>query len=222
MISNMMKDEFHDVRLNIVSHAGLFCEVLSDMADILQQIQTLIMDNHWRIRQSVVEQVPKIAKHFGVDMFQAKLEALFLASLRDSVHSVRLAAINQLSEISTAFGRDWTVQHLLPKLEDQYSQNAGYANRVTTLHVLPQVAGVMTQDQIAKDVVPMLIRATKDPVPNVRFSACRTIMWMIENRNLGQSPIQSSIKPALQELEQDSDLDVQIYAQRALQLCSTV
>merc|ERR1719253_391775 len=29
LISDLMKDEFHDVRLNIASHAGLLCEVLS-------------------------------------------------------------------------------------------------------------------------------------------------------------------------------------------------
>ena len=34
------------------------------------------MDNHWRIRQSVVEQVPKLSRLFGMEMFQSKLEAL--------------------------------------------------------------------------------------------------------------------------------------------------
>merc|ERR1712039_639775 len=154
------------VRLNIVSHAGLLCEVLSDMADILQQIQNLIMDNHWRIRQSVVEQVPKLARLFGVDMFQSKLEALFLSSLRDSVHSVRQAAILHLKEIADTFGAAWTVDHLLPKIVEQYSQSAGYANRVTTLHVLPKVSGVMTSDQIVQFLVPLLVKATKDSVPN--------------------------------------------------------
>merc|ERR1711920_853236 len=120
------------------------------------------MDNHWRIRQSVVEQVPKLAKLFGPDMFQSKLEALFLSSLRDSVHSVRQAAIQHLKEIADTFGAQWTVEHLLPKLVEQYSQNAGYANRVTTLHVLPQVSGVMTAHQILQSVIPLLIKAMKD------------------------------------------------------------
>merc|ERR1740121_968571 len=103
LISDLMKDEFHDVRLNIVSHAGLICEVLSVdglVHSLLHMIQNLIMDNHWRIRQSVVEQVPKLARLFGVEMFQNKLEALFLTSLRDSVHSVRQKAIFHLKEIT--------------------------------------------------------------------------------------------------------------------------
>merc|ERR1712151_1246612 len=57
LISDLMKDEFPDVRLNIVSHAGLICEVLSVDGiahSLLHTIQNLIMDNNWRIRQSVV------------------------------------------------------------------------------------------------------------------------------------------------------------------------
>lgn len=222
LISDLMKDEFHDVRLNIVSHAGLICEVLSVdglVHSLLHTIQNLVIDNHWRIRQSVVEQVPKLAKLFGVDMFQSKLETLFLTSLRDSVHSVRQAAIQHLKEIADTFGSQWTVEHLLPKLVDQYSQSSGYANRVTTLHVLPQVSGVMNADQIVQFVVPLLIKATKDSVPNVRFCACRTIMWMMEHHNLGAVSINTVIKPTLLELEHDSDIDVQYYAQRAMQIC---
>mmetsp|Transcript_124392 Transcript_124392/g.311028 ORF Transcript_124392/g.311028 Transcript_124392/m.311028 type:complete len:590 (+) Transcript_124392:92-1861(+) len=223
LISDLMKDEFHDVRLNMLSHAGLICEVLSVdglVHSLLHTIQNLIMDNHWRIRQSVVEQVPKLARLFGVDMFQSKLEALFLSSLRDSVHSVRQAAIKHLKEIADTFGSQWTVEHLLPKLVEQYSQSAGYANRVTTLHVLPQVSGVMTPDQIVQFLVPLLVKATKDSVPNVRFCACKTIIWMMENHNLGATSVQTSIKPTLMELEHDSDIDVQYYAQRAIALCA--
>jgi len=219
LISDLMKDEFHDVRLNIASHAGLLCEVLSvegTPPSLLNTIQSLMVDNHWRIRQRVVEQVPTLTKLFGVEVFQAKLENLYLSSLRDSVHSVREAAVQYLKGIADTFGSQWTVEHLLPKLVEQYSQSAGYANRVTTLHVLPQVSGVMTPEQIMQFIVPVLIKATKDNVPNVRFCACRNIMWMTEHHNLGTVALNTVIKPALLELEHDSDIDVQYYAQRAL------
>jgi len=41
---------------------------------------------------------------------------------------------------------------------------------------------------------------------------------MIENHNLGTTTIQTVIKPCLVELQHDSDVDVQYYAQRALVL----
>eukprot|EP00440_Ansanella_granifera_P046811 gb/GFBE01050690.1/.p1 GENE.gb/GFBE01050690.1/~~gb/GFBE01050690.1/.p1 ORF type:complete len:593 (+),score=177.73 gb/GFBE01050690.1/:1-1779(+) len=223
LISELMKDEFHDVRLNIVSHAGLICEVLSVdglVHSLLHTVQNLIMDNHWRIRQSVVEQVPKLSKLFGMELFQSKLETILLSSLRDSVHSVRQAAILHLKEIADTFGSQWTVEHLLPKLVEQYSASVGYANRVTVLHVLPQVSGLMSPEQLTQYILPILIKATKDSVPNVRFCACQRIMWMVENHNMGSQTITTMIKPALQELEHDSDIDVQYYAQRALMSCN--
>jgi len=222
LISDLMKDEFHDVRLNIVSHAGLLCEVLGVdglVHSLLHTIQGLIMDNHWRIRQSVVEQVPMLAKLFGVEMFQSKLEALFLSSLRDSVHSVRQAAILNLKDIAETFGSKWTVDHLMPKIMEQYSQSAGYANRVTTLQVLPQVSSVMNADQISTLIVPLLVKATTDSVPNVRFCACRIIISILEKSSLDSKQVSQTIKPTMVELEQDPDSDVQYYAQRARLLC---
>eukprot|EP00811_Abedinium_folium_P033690 NODE_6634_length_1653_cov_13.439056.p1 GENE.NODE_6634_length_1653_cov_13.439056~~NODE_6634_length_1653_cov_13.439056.p1 ORF type:complete len:457 (-),score=108.63 NODE_6634_length_1653_cov_13.439056:281-1516(-) len=222
IIRDLMKDEFHDVRLNVVSHSGLVCEVLGADAlvqSLLPTIQNLTMDNHWRIRQSVVEQMPKIARLFGAKLFELKLEALFLSGLRDSVHSVRKASIAQLKEIAEAFDSQWVVDHLLPELVDQYSQSAGYANRVTTLQLLPQVAGVLAPDQVEMFVVPLLVRATKDSVPNVRFCACRNLMWVMERGILGAHCITDLVKPTLQELKDDVDTDVQFDSRRALTFC---
>jgi serine/threonine-protein phosphatase 2A regulatory subunit A len=223
MITDLMKDEFHDVRLNMVSHAGTLCEVLGvdGMAwvSLLSTIQALIMDNHWRIRQSVVEQVPKLAKSFGVDMFQSKLEALFLSSLRDSVHSVRSTAILKIREIAETFGAQWTVEHLMPKIVEQYQQNTGYANRVTTLNTLPQMSAVMSQEQISLYLVQFAAKATKDGVPNVRFQACKTLDWLLLNNKLSKKDIDNIVRPALNDLKDDSDSDVQYFSQTALSKC---
>jgi len=125
-----------------------------------------------------------------------------------------------LKDIAEVFGSQWTVDHLLPKIVDQYSHNAGYANRVTTLQVLPQVSHVMTADQIVSLIVPLLIKATKDSVPNVRFCACRILAETIEKHNISsQGSTVSMIKAALTELDQDTDVDVKYYAQRALLAC---
>merc|ERR1719387_607004 len=211
-----MKDEFHDVRLNIVNDAALFFEVLGMDAQthtLLNTIQSLIMDNQWRIRCSVVQQVPKLAKLFGQEMFQTKLESLFISSLSDSVYSVRQAAIKNHRDIAGIFGATWTQEHLFPKLVEQYSANSGYSHRVTTLQVLPKVAVVMTPTQIVQVIIPLVINATKDAVPNVRFCACQMIKQLMDEHQLGPA-VQSVIKPALLDLNQDPDIDVKFYATR--------
>jgi serine/threonine-protein phosphatase 2A regulatory subunit A len=215
MISDLMKDEYHDVRLNIVQQSGTICDVLGVdglIHSLLHSIQSLIMDNHWRIRQSVVEQVPKLAKLFGVEMYQSKLEALFLSSLRDSVHDVRRTAIERLEEIAKLFGKQWTMDRLFPKITEQYSQSAGYANRVTTLQVLPKLSGVMEAEQVSAQIVPMIIKAMKDGVPNVRFCALKMLIILSQDKKITSSAYASQIKPLIHELQQDSDVDVQYFA----------
>jgi len=224
LISDLMKDEFHDVRLNIVDHAGLLCEVLTAeglVSSLLHTIQSLIMDNHWRIRKSVVEQVPKLASRFGQDMFVSKLEALFLSSLRDSVHSVRQAAIDNIKHIAHNFGAAWTQEHLLTKIIDQYSQAVGYANRVTTLKVFEQVAGEVEQSAIQQTILPLLQRACKDSVPNVRFVACNNVKELIENKQVSQADWDKTLKPLMMELKDDSDIDVQYQSKLVLEIAES-
>jgi serine/threonine-protein phosphatase 2A regulatory subunit A len=220
VISDLMKDEFHDVRLNIVSHAGTICEVIGVdgiFNNLLHTIQSLIMDNHWRIRETVVKEVPKLAKLFGVEMFQSKLESLFISSLRDSVYWVRKTAITHLKELCTTFGSQWTVDHLLPKIVEQYSQAAGYANRMTTLNALPMVCSELNAEQLGRFVVPLLLKAAKDSVPNVRYCACYKLQELFETHK--EIIKIKEIEPLLNELMGDSDCDVQYVAQLALRKC---
>jgi len=208
------------VRFNVASHTCAICEVLGmdNMHSLINAIQILTMDNHWRIRHTLVQQAAGLAKIIGVEMFQQKLEALYMSSLYDSVHSVREAGISHLQDITEAFGCEWTVDHLLPKLMEQYSQSSGYVNRVTTLHALPRMSLVMSPEQVMQFIVPVLIKATKDVVPNVRFCACRNVTWMLENHP--GVAINAVVKPVLQTLESDADTDVQYYAQRAVACCN--
>ena len=102
----------------------------------------------------------------GADMFQSKLEALFIQSLNDSVFAVREATINNIRVrhththtqthtqthsvcislhlsvcvvqlIAETFEPQWTVEHLLPKILDQYNKATGYTYRMATLHAIP-------------------------------------------------------------------------------------
>jgi len=229
-ITELMQDEFHGVRLNIVSHAGTLCNVLGVdqfVHSCLNTIQTLILDNHWRIRRSVVEQVPKLAAKFEVDMYQQKLEALFISSLRDSVFSVRKEALLQLKSIADRFGKQWVADHLLTKILELYAgNNNGYANRVTTLQALPRVwNNIADNPSSVKSATDLLCKALTDTVPNVRFSACSTIAELLVqlSEKASDAPNKAAfvkkIKATLTELVTDSDSDVQYFAQQALNRC---
>merc|ERR1711904_284303 len=176
--------------------------------NLLQHIQAIIMDNQWRIRYTVVQQMPALARQFGQDVFKAKLEQLFLSSLTDSVQQVRQATIQNLGDIASNFGTDWAAGHLLPKIEEQYTPTSGYSSRLTILHAMTQLCKVMSPEQIVQLVIPTLVKGTKDTVPNVRFCACMMLSELIDAHNLGSAAIENVIKPALKVLLEDTDSEV--------------
>jgi serine/threonine-protein phosphatase 2A regulatory subunit A len=218
LISSLMEDEFHEVRLNVVGHAGLMCEVLTwdgFVHSLLKSFLQLFVDTNWRIREVVVQQIPKLAIQCGRDMYESKLERVFLSAFRDGVHSVRLRAIAESKTIVDAFGAEWTVQHLMPKIVNLADLDA-YANRVARLLILGKIFQVLSASQIEEHMVPMVVEALRDSVPNVRFTACKVLILFME---AGGNLNCSAFKPILVELKSDSDADVQYYAQSALDLC---
>merc|ERR1712232_477204 len=102
---------------------------------------------------------------------------------------------DNLEEIAKTFGREWTVEHLLPKILDDLNKGGNqYANRISTLQVLPKLANVLTPDDIINKIVPALCKATKDSVPNVRFSACRAFEGILFRHNLPQATINAMVQ----------------------------
>merc|ERR550537_587908 len=225
IVLDLFKDEFHEARLCIVQQTGAICEVLGMDAvtasnSLINALQVLIMDNQWRIRLAVVEQIASLAKQFGVDMFQSKLESVFLSSIDDSVFYVRLQAVEVLRKIAKHFGPAWTVDHLLPKILEQYNANSGFVMRVTVLNTMYRLAEVLNPDQIMEHLFPVVLRGANDSVPNVRCQALATLNRWMENKEIGITPemLARSLRPELPRLQQDTDMDVQIQVYTAMKL----
>mmetsp|Transcript_12203 Transcript_12203/g.29007 ORF Transcript_12203/g.29007 Transcript_12203/m.29007 type:complete len:590 (+) Transcript_12203:53-1822(+) len=220
-IMELLKDEFAEVRLNVVAQTGKICEVLGidPVQQLLNTLHSLAMDNNWRIRMEVVQQIPLLGAQFGTELFQTKLQGLFLGFLADSVHAVRLAAVDNVEPIAKAFGATWTAEHFMPKLLEQNSATQSYLNRLTSLHALSKVSCVLSADQVAQLVVPVLVEAMKDKVPNVKFCSCRIIKELADEKKLSSASISGKLKPAVSELRsQDADGDVQVEARRVLEV----
>ncbi len=78
---------------------------------------------------------------------------------------------------------------------------------------LQSVMPVMQKDQITELIVPTLITACTDAVPNVRFTVARILhksKGMIDNGVLNVQ-----LLPRLKDLMQDSDRDVAYFAAQA-------
>jgi hypothetical protein len=72
----------------------------------------------------------------------------------------------------------------------------------------------MSKEQVATHVLPTYLKAMKDPIPNVRFTMIKIIQKT--RSQIDASIVSSQIMPAIKEMTNDTDRDVQYYATVAL------
>jgi serine/threonine-protein phosphatase 2A regulatory subunit A len=129
----MLKDEFPDVRLHIISKLELvnqgpcpFHLVIAKLMvitvigiDLLSQsllpaIMQLAEDKQWRVRLAIIEYIPLLASQLGVKFFDEKLSNLCMSWLGDTVFSIREAATHNLKKLTEVFGVEWASEAIIP------------------------------------------------------------------------------------------------------------
>jgi serine/threonine-protein phosphatase 2A regulatory subunit A len=134
MFLQMLKDEFPDVRLHIISKLELVNQVIG--IDLLSQsllpaIVQLAEDKQWRVRLAIIEYIPLLASQLGVQFFDDKLSALCMGWLGDTVFSIREAATHNLKKLTEVFGVEWANNSILPKVMAM-GAHPNYLYRMTT------------------------------------------------------------------------------------------
>eukprot|EP00434_Breviolum_minutum_P035761 symbB.v1.2.031666.t1/scaffold3700.1/size51726/5 len=123
------------------------------------------------------------------------------------------ASFNRLSE---ELGQRWSEVNIIPQLQTLL-EHKNYLYRISAILSTRALAEVSSADFIDKHLVPMVVKLTNDPVPNVRFNAAKTILAM--HQVCGKSTPASfngQLVPCLYRLVQDEDPDVKFFAQKAI------
>jgi serine/threonine-protein phosphatase 2A regulatory subunit A len=134
MFLQMLKDEFPEVRLHIISKLELVNNVIG--IDLLSQsllpaIVQLAEDKQWRVRLAIIEYIPLLASQLGVKFFDEKLSSLCMGWLGDTVFSIREAATHNLKKLTEVFGVDWASDAIIPKVMAM-GGHPNYLYRMTT------------------------------------------------------------------------------------------
>ncbi|KAK4361978.1 hypothetical protein RND71_017219 [Anisodus tanguticus] len=218
VIHSLLKDNFSEVRLNIISKLDQINQVIG--IDLLSQsllsviVELTDIRHSWRVRHAMIEFIPILASQLGVGIYNDNLGALCMQWLKDKVCAIREAAGKNLKRLAEIFGRAWALEHIIPQVlsmvDDKYS-----LYRMNILHVLLNLAPVMGSEITCSQFLPVILAASKDSVPNVRLNVAKVLKSLASA--VDQSVVEKSIRPCLNELEENEDADVQYYAKEALQ-----
>lgn len=216
ILLSLLRDETSEVRLNVISKLDVInvvvgVELLSQ--SLLPAIVDLAEDSKWRVRLAIIDHIPMLATQLGSQFFNDKLNNLCMAWLGDQVYSVRRAAADIMQKLSSHFGEDWTLEYILPRIERMQGLT-NYLHRITALYGIQVLAGTLSKSKVEFALLPIVLKMSNDPVPNVRFTAAKTLKIMMPS--LGKSQMDEVTK-VLGDMTSDSDGDVRFYATKALQ-----
>lgn len=171
VITELLKDENSDVRLNCVQNILKIADVLgNDFVDppIIALLQNLIKDPQWRVRMAAVELIGRLSVKLGRESYRNSFETIYMGYLNNSAAAVRETGIIFSLELGKAFGQDWIVGSYLPKVIENYNTDKQPFNyRMTCLYSLCVVIPLLRDDAVTEFIVPTLIKACGDKVPNV-------------------------------------------------------
>jgi serine/threonine-protein phosphatase 2A regulatory subunit A len=95
-------------------------------------------------------------------------------------------------------------------------QNQNYLYRMTTLFAINALSEVIDGDVITDKMLPIVLKLSKDKIPNIRFNVAKCLGILSSKIKLAD--VQQYIKPCLSQLLNDKDSDVKFYANQSMQL----
>lgn len=179
ILTELLKDDNAEVRLNVTQNLIKLADVVS--VDLLSPsfltiLTNITKDAQWRVRMALIELVGDLAIKFGKDIFIKSLESIFMTYLTSTAAAVREMGILKVKQMAVNFKSDWVVSSFIPKIIECYNvDKQGFNFRMACLMSLSSVMGVLQKDQITEKIVPTLVLATTDKVPNVQFCVARII-----------------------------------------------
>jgi len=211
----LVEDKDPDVKIAAIKSFVRFAEVVGAdlMNPLVQHLKNLIDDKKWRVRIAAYETISELALFYqNYDLYTKIMEPIFMGFLKDRAHTIREFGIKKLPSLIQVYKIEWVYNGLLPKLNDALNKDNGYLFRITAIYCLQAVAQSVSTDIMNDKILPLLLKSGKDTVPNVKF----TVIKILKSLTTKSDNISMQIKPFLTELANDTDRDVQYFAQDAL------
>uniref|UniRef100_A0A672R3R7 Serine/threonine-protein phosphatase 2A 65 kDa regulatory subunit A alpha isoform-like n=1 Tax=Sinocyclocheilus grahami TaxID=75366 RepID=A0A672R3R7_SINGR len=202
-----LKDECPEVRLNIISNLDCVNEVIGIRQlsqSLLPAIVELAEDAKWRVRLAIIEYMPLLAGQLGVEFFDEKLNSLCMAWLVDHGRLLIRNVHNNYNCTCVQSAHDNNIVHI------HYRDISHYR--------IPALSEVCGQEITTKHMLPVVFKMSNDQVANVRFNVAKSLQKI--GPVLDSNCLQTEVKPVLEKLASDQDMDVKYFAQEAISVLS--
>lgn len=180
----------------------------------------------WRLRRALVNVSPLLVEVLGTELINCApgIVNSLIKAFEDKIADVRLAAVEAMPRLIKALGSSWFAEKILPSLmslwnpADNKYRMISYLQRITVINAIGALSSSALEPEVKQQVVPILLEATKDSVPNVRFNAVFGLgKWANSMTDEEDPQTLLQIKSSLESVvSMDTDEDCKIFARAEL------
>jgi serine/threonine-protein phosphatase 2A regulatory subunit A len=103
----LLRDESSEVRLNLFKRLEDLNQVIG-ITDLQQSIvpslEELSKEKSWRMKTSVIQQFPMLARQLGEPFFSEKLSHICFEWMKDPIYTIRDASLINFKQLTVIFG----------------------------------------------------------------------------------------------------------------------
>lgn len=122
-----------------------------------------------------------------------------------------MTGVERLKILAEKYKSGWIMTSVVTVVTKAYEEEKkGYNYRMCCLYSLSAVMPMMSKDDITQHVVPLLVKACKDEIPNVKFCVARVIN--AERAYIDHNVFSNQLSGPLKEMANDPDRDVAHFA----------
>jgi len=204
----LLNDDNSDVGKNVV--IGLFnvYQVVGiDMltANLLETLDKMTKDSQWRVRDAVFDLLAKITLEFDDAKQFMKIKHIFMQFLTNNAASVRETGVKWVAKIAEKFDEGFISDFFLPEFYEKAEKKDGspFNIRMTALAAMAACIPHVSKETVEAQIVPFLVKAVEDKVPNVAFYACKLIRDQAKNLD---PRVLTDIKTKVKKLLNDNEI----------------
>lgn len=213
--TSLLGDADADVRLAIISgFSALPADSAASIAPkLVPVVLSLAEDPKWRIRETVVLQIPALVSNLGKSA-DSMLD-LCIKLLQDRVSSIRQAAGRASQQLIAQSGSQFAVAKFFPRIQ-VLLQSQNYLHRVAYVQTLQAVAGTLDFPTVQSHVISSLLALSSDKVANVRLAVAKCVNVLRRDARIGAQFSRAAEVAAMQSrLEGDAAEDVALAMRNA-------
>ena len=218
-MNSMFTEESLILRRNLASKIGVICKYIPKetlVLDFFNQFKSLALDDSDSVRILCLESLVELCKVFNDEENKAHIIPIVITLTGDKSWRVRYHLAQNFAGLAQALGKDIAVTSLI-SIFSTLLKDLENEVRIAAVNSLKNFVTILTLEKLPS-VLAYLQTLSKDSVALVRVGVCEVLQAIFEMNleTLSKDVIKSRIQPIIQDLVNDTDLEVKIAALKLL------